>query len=193
MTHIAEVLCHRSARRGVARRRCAPRAGGTAPPERARRRSRSVPAPGTFRLRRPSDGRARVSILIPFRDEPRLLRTCVDSVAATTRGAAGRAGADRQRVFRSRDPDAGRAAGGPRRRAGPARRSAVQLGRSQQRRRAAAEGDVLAVPEQRHRSPAPGLAVRPAVRRRCVPTSAQSGPASSTPIAACSTAVSSSA
>ncbi len=43
-------------------------------------------APGTVRVRWPVRDGTTVSILIPFRDEPRLLRTCVDSVTATTRG-----------------------------------------------------------------------------------------------------------
>ena len=45
-----------------------------------------------------------VSILIPFRDEPRLLRTCVDSIAATTGSHASvELVLDRQRVHRPRD------------------------------------------------------------------------------------------
>jgi O-antigen biosynthesis protein len=84
VTHIAEVLCHRSdgmhevgtksvrhieealRRRGDDGRVDGGSASG------ASRIVRSVPAD------------APVSILIPFRDEPRLLRTCVDSLAATT-------------------------------------------------------------------------------------------------------------
>ncbi len=44
------------------------------------------PGPGTFRILRPARTGTHVSILIPFRDEPRLLRTCMDSIAATTAG-----------------------------------------------------------------------------------------------------------
>jgi O-antigen biosynthesis protein len=40
--------------------------------------------PGTFRVRRHAPAETSTSILIPFRDEPQLLRTCVDSVLATT-------------------------------------------------------------------------------------------------------------
>ena len=82
--HIAEVLCHRSEEvydvgptsvrhieEALSRRGDEGRVeGGSASP--ASRIVRSVPAG------------APVSILIPFRDEPRLLRTCVDSLAATT-------------------------------------------------------------------------------------------------------------
>jgi len=85
VTHVAEVLCHRSADEGppVADVRHV-QAALTRRNERA---SVTVgPAPGTFRLRRSRDGVVPVSILIPFRDEPRLLRTCVDSVTVTTRG-----------------------------------------------------------------------------------------------------------
>ena len=42
------------------------------------------PSPGSFSILGPAKTGALVSILIPFRDEPRLLRTCVDSIAATT-------------------------------------------------------------------------------------------------------------
>jgi len=84
VTHLAEVLCHRSTEEE-------PPAGDVVHVQAAltrRNEGASValgPAPGTFRVgRTPDDGV--VSILIPFRDEPRLLRTCVDSVTATTRG-----------------------------------------------------------------------------------------------------------
>lgn len=43
------------------------------------------PVPGIFQVRRPQ-ARRTVSILVPFRDEPRLLRACVDSVTDTTEG-----------------------------------------------------------------------------------------------------------
>jgi O-antigen biosynthesis protein len=85
VTHIAEVLCHRSANE--------PPGGADARHVQealARRNERASvttgSAPGTFRVRWSRNGGASVSILIPFRDEPRLLRTCVDSVTATTRG-----------------------------------------------------------------------------------------------------------
>ena len=85
MTHVAEVLCHRTADEGSPA--VDVRHVQAALTRRNEEASVTVgPAPGTFRLRRPSDGRVGVSILIPFRDEPRLLRTCVDSVTATTRG-----------------------------------------------------------------------------------------------------------
>jgi O-antigen biosynthesis protein len=84
VTHIAEVLCHRSEGR--------PDNGTTSVrhiEEALRRRgddgrvdsgSASVP----IRIVRSDPTSVPVSILIPFRDEPRLLRTCVDSLAATT-------------------------------------------------------------------------------------------------------------
>ena len=55
--HVAEVLCHRTTPR------LPPSPSGSA---------RTVPTPTT------------VSIVIPFRDEPRFLRTCIDSVRTTT-------------------------------------------------------------------------------------------------------------
>ena len=41
-------------------------------------------SPGTFHVVWPDRPRATVSVVIPFRDEARLLRTCVDSVTETT-------------------------------------------------------------------------------------------------------------
>ncbi len=85
VTHLSEVLCHRSGDdRGTS-------AYSPLPVEDAlRRRGDSAavavgPVPGTFRVRRHSPAEASTSILIPFRDEPQLLRTCVDSVMATTK------------------------------------------------------------------------------------------------------------
>ena len=83
VTHIAEVLCHRSedlhdvgttSARHVeeALRRRGDDGRVDAGSASVSRIVRSVPAD------------LPVSILIPFRDEPRLLRTCVDSLAATT-------------------------------------------------------------------------------------------------------------
>jgi GT2 family glycosyltransferase len=83
--HLPEVLCHRAPADAVPR-----------PPmsvhhlqEALRRRGEEAgvevgAAPGHFRILRPAKTGTPVSILIPFRDEPRLLRTCVDSIAATT-------------------------------------------------------------------------------------------------------------
>ncbi len=86
VTHIAEVLCHRAGDE--------PRGRGTSDAAHVRgaldRRSdpgEVIPGPGpdTFRIvRRPRTGTS-VSIVIPFRDQPQFLRTCVDSVLATTR------------------------------------------------------------------------------------------------------------
>jgi O-antigen biosynthesis protein len=84
--HIPEVLCHRSV--GVSE---------VAPTSLEHVRealARSEPgatvvagsAPGQYRIARPTPAHIPVSIVIPFRDQPRLLRTCVDSIAATTHG-----------------------------------------------------------------------------------------------------------
>jgi O-antigen biosynthesis protein len=84
VTHIPEVLCHRSREtraptpvsvrhiQATLRRR-ADDAGVTA-----------GPGPGEYRIVRPARTGTPVSIVIPFRDEPRLLRACVDSIRATT-------------------------------------------------------------------------------------------------------------
>jgi GT2 family glycosyltransferase len=85
VVHIPEVLCHRSD----------PPIGAVGTPsvhhveEALRRRDDGASVatePGShgYRIVRPDQTSVPVSILIPFRDEPRLLRTCVDSIAATT-------------------------------------------------------------------------------------------------------------
>jgi O-antigen biosynthesis protein len=85
VTHIPEVLCHRSdnalAPFGFdTDRQMAVHPGEELP----------VSAGGSlaesFRIRRPDVAATTISIMIPFRDEPRLLRTCVESIWATTRG-----------------------------------------------------------------------------------------------------------
>ena len=87
--HIPEVLCHRR----IAR---AHMAVDTAEGVRhvvlalARQRSSAEVSPGratnTFRVRRTVSSLRTVNIIIPFRDEPRFLRACVDSVDRTTVG-----------------------------------------------------------------------------------------------------------
>ncbi len=67
VVHIPEVLCHRS-----------PGSRDAGPT----RSSDRLTATRNGRDPAPTD--VSVSIVIPFRDEPRLLRTCVDSIAATT-------------------------------------------------------------------------------------------------------------
>ena len=81
--HVPEVLCHRWAAEpsgdpdsyhvevAVERRQ-------------ARGTVRPGLSPGTFHVVWPDRPRATVSVVIPFRDEARLLRTCVDSVTKTT-------------------------------------------------------------------------------------------------------------
>ena len=80
-----EVLCHRSAGRATA---SAPPPSTTSQRRSAAAMTTSVvvgrPAPRRIALCGPAKTDVPVSILIPFRDEPRLLRTCVDSIAATT-------------------------------------------------------------------------------------------------------------
>lgn len=86
VVHIAEVLCHRSEDEPDE----ASQAVEVNYLEHVLRRRGSVAnvaeglAPGTYQVRRAAPSGS-VSILVPFRDEPRFLRSCVDSVLATTR------------------------------------------------------------------------------------------------------------
>jgi O-antigen biosynthesis protein len=92
VVHIPEVLCHRWAAEPaedpdcyhveVAIERTQPRATERSQP---RATVRPGSSPGTFHVIWPDRPRATVSVVIPFRDEPRLLRTCVDSVSRTAR------------------------------------------------------------------------------------------------------------
>ena len=86
VVHIPEVLCHRT----ETPRNIATVSSLQYVEEVLRRRhdaSRIVidPDQDGYRIERPEQTEVPVSILIPFRDEPRLLRTCVDSILATTR------------------------------------------------------------------------------------------------------------
>ncbi len=85
VTHIPEVLCHRS--EGPEETHD-PLATDHITAALRRRRDEAIVIPGPSLQRthvvRTVGSHVSVSVLIPFRDEPRLLRTCVDSVAATT-------------------------------------------------------------------------------------------------------------
>ena len=175
--HIPEVLCHRSSGTeqraasrhpsAICRRRCA--AGRTT------RLSWPARRPGDYRIVRAARTDVPVSILIPFRDEPRLLRTCVDSIAATTRMHTSRARAHRQRVHRPRDPHAGGAAGRQPRRPRADRSPALQLGGTQQRggRRGPRGRSCCSSTTTSRRTGVVGW--RRCAPRRCGPTSAAAG------------------
>lgn len=80
--HVPEVLCHRSARSqadsGERRHVVAAlrRHGDTSDVLDGR-------SPGTWRIERRPPAPATVSVIVPFRDQPRFLRTCTDTVRAT--------------------------------------------------------------------------------------------------------------
>ncbi len=85
VVHIPEVLCHRAT--GNADTRSSASVRHIEEALSRRDDGMTVVASSTrggFRLVRPAPTDVSVSIVIPFRDEPRLLRTCVDSVIATT-------------------------------------------------------------------------------------------------------------
>lgn len=84
VVHIPEVLCHRTddaapndAKSFQHIEEALRRRGDAATVE-------TGAAPGTYRIVRPARSDIPTSIVIPFRDEPRLLRTCVDSIVDTT-------------------------------------------------------------------------------------------------------------
>ncbi len=86
VTHVSEVLCHRTLPRGpIAQSKPSLRQV-----EEALRRHGEVgsvhqgPTPGTYRIARARPAGIVTSIVIPFRDEPCLLRTCVESIRSTT-------------------------------------------------------------------------------------------------------------
>ena len=85
VTHIPEVLCHRS---DEPNQLDGPTSIDHVQAALLRRREEAVVvpgrSPGAYRIARTAKAETPVSILIPFRDEPRLLRTCVDSIFATT-------------------------------------------------------------------------------------------------------------
>ena len=86
LAHVPEVLYHRRSPEAPPER---PVAGPAAVERALARRSEpgSVepgPLPGTWTIARRLSGRPTVSVIIPFRDGARLLRTCVDTVTATT-------------------------------------------------------------------------------------------------------------
>ncbi len=83
VVHLPRVLCHRWR---------APDSEGSSgrhvEDELARRGARlqvtTGPVTGTYRVQHPDSPSVTVSAVIPFRDDPRLLRTCVETVTATT-------------------------------------------------------------------------------------------------------------
>ncbi len=85
VTHIPEVLCHRIERDSEESSASSSVEHLEAVLERRGDAAHVLPGlvPGTYQIQR-SPTRGTVSILIPFRDEPRLLRSCVDSLTATT-------------------------------------------------------------------------------------------------------------
>lgn len=85
VAHIAEVLCHRRAGTDPASSLGA--AAVAAALERRGERNATVtpgPMPTTWRIERALHGQHLVSAVIPFRDSTRYLRTCVDSILATS-------------------------------------------------------------------------------------------------------------
>jgi GT2 family glycosyltransferase len=84
--HLPEVLCHRLIPPAAAPTNC-PAGREHVAAALARRGEEAVvtegPTPGTVRILRTPNRVATASIIIPFRDEPRFLRSCFDSVERT--------------------------------------------------------------------------------------------------------------
>lgn len=84
VVHLAEVLCHRAVR---PTQPVAPD-GRHISAALARRGEAGVvqtaASAGTFRIRRPVADTVSVSLIVAFRDAPKLLRACVDSIASTS-------------------------------------------------------------------------------------------------------------
>lgn len=83
VTHVAEVLCHRA---GTGRG--ATSSGSSAVASALRRRGEPArlepgPLPGSWAIHHLVSRRLAVDVIVPFRDGPRFLRNCVDSVTAT--------------------------------------------------------------------------------------------------------------
>lgn len=83
VAHVPEVLCHRTGGPPIP-----PRGADHIRASLRRRNDESAvqpsPTAGTFEVLRTAPTGTRVSVIIPFRDQPRFLRTCVDSVRATS-------------------------------------------------------------------------------------------------------------
>lgn len=97
VAHVAEVLCHRDTRAtavgasgGSGTRGAVPAArGDAAVVEALRRREERAeveagPLPATWHVRRRLVGRPSVSVIVPFRDSTRFLRSCTESLFATS-------------------------------------------------------------------------------------------------------------
>ncbi len=86
VVHLPEVLCHR-----LVAPPDTPSPGGhdvrhvEAAVQRRGEAAEVLPGPakGTYRIRRRSSGEPTATVIVPFRDEPRLLRTCIESIDAT--------------------------------------------------------------------------------------------------------------
>jgi O-antigen biosynthesis protein len=82
VVHLSEVLCHRLLDAPPPSSDCSHVAAAL---ERRGEAAEVAPGPlqGTYRVRRRPQGEFTTSIIIPFRDEPRFLRTCIESIEAT--------------------------------------------------------------------------------------------------------------
>jgi len=86
VVHLPEVLCHRLLPHVDTRSDTGHDVGHvTAALERRGEPAVVIPGPGrgTYRVRRHAAGVPSTTIIIPFRDEPRFMRTCIESIDAT--------------------------------------------------------------------------------------------------------------
>ena len=86
VVHLPEVLCHRHVVASAAAGPDGPGVGHVLEALLRRGQSGEVtvgPVRDTYRVRRQPSGPVATTIIIPFRDEPRFMRTCIESIDAT--------------------------------------------------------------------------------------------------------------
>ena len=194
--HIPEVLCHRRIPPSPVPTD-APNGSDHVAAALARRGERATvvsgAVAGTVRVHRTPGRVTSATIIIPFRDEPRFLRTCIESIDRTRGVVVPEFLLVDNGSVQARDDDVARTPGATIRRPSAARRPAVQLGRVEQCGGGVGDGRRARLLEQRHRGLHQRLARRARAARPNAPTWARSVPGCSIRTADSNTAAWSSA